>query len=176
MNELRAADDAATRARILERMGRALMELRLFMPADRCFTLVTQRVSDLSVRARARAAHALLASLMGNAATFHERRSALLNDEAEGAPDPRIAASVHIDLAHGSVVSGDTDFAREHLRVAIALARRQNYNAMLSRAETILTALEQNSHVLMHPQPSTSEAVQRIAAQIELLDLPTPAN
>jgi Tfp pilus assembly protein PilF len=176
LNELRTAEDTAARARILERMGRALMALRLFTPADRCFTLLTQRVTDLSVRARARAAHALLAALMGNGATFHERRSALLNDDAEWAPDPRVAANIHIDLAHGSVVTGDTDFAREHLRVAIALARRQSYNAMLKRAENILTALEQNSDVLMHPQPSTTEAVQRLAAQIELLDLPTPAN
>jgi hypothetical protein len=175
-NELRATEDAAARARILERMGRGLMALRLFTPADRCFTLVTQRVSDLSVRARTRAAHALLAALMGDGSAFHERRSALLNDDAEWAPDPRIAASVHIDLAHGSVVTGDTDFAREHLRVAIGLARRQNYNAMLRRAESILTALEQNTDVLLHPLPASTDAAQRIAAQIELLDLPTPAN
>jgi hypothetical protein len=175
-NELRLTDDVTARARILERMGRGLLALRLFTPADRCFALVAQRSSDLSVRARARAAHALLAALMGDVSAFRERRAVLLHDDAEWGPDPRVAASVHIDLAHGSVVVGDTDFARDHLRVAIGLARRQNYGAMLKRAESILTALEQNTDVLLQPQQSTTEATQRIAAQIELLDLPTPAN
>src|SRR5688572_31631939 len=48
----------------LFRSGRGLMSLRQFTPADRCFALVAQRATDLSVRARARAAHALLAALM----------------------------------------------------------------------------------------------------------------
>jgi Tfp pilus assembly protein PilF len=174
-NELRQTDDVATRARLLERIGRALVALRMYMPADRCFAMVAQRSADLSVRARARAAHALVAALKGDQVAFHDRRNAVLNEDAEWAPDPRVAASVHIDLAHGSVAAGDTDFAREHLRVAISIARRHNYGAMLHRAESILTALEQNTEVLLQPQPSTTEAAQRIAAQIELLDLPTPA-
>ncbi|HEY0811069.1 MAG TPA: hypothetical protein VGD49_12960 [Longimicrobiales bacterium] len=176
-NELRLTEDVSARARILERMGRGLMSLRHFTPADRCFALVAQRATDLSVRARARAAHALLAALMGEAALYRERRAALLNDDAEWAPDPRVAASINIDLAHGSLVVGDSDFARDHLRIAIAVARRHNYGAMLKRAESILTALEQNTDVLLQPQQqSTTETTQRIAAQIELLDLPTPAN
>ena len=85
------------------------------------------------------------------------------------------AGSVHTDLAQSCVLIGDLDDAREHLRNAISLARRHNYVELLDRAEGILTALEQNTEVLLQPRPS-SEAAKRIAAQIELLELPTPAN
>lgn len=98
-----------------------------------------------------------------------------MQDDAEWAPDPRIAASVHNDLAESCVLIGDLDDAREHLRIAIALARRHNYAGMLQRAEGILTALEKNSEILMMGQPA-NETAQRIAAQIELLELPTPAH
>lgn len=174
-NELRQIEDAGQRARILERLGRSLMALGMFTAAERCFTLVLQRSADLSVRARVRAAHAGLAAATGNAAAFRERRAGLLNDDAEWAPDPRVAASVHIDLAQGSVAARDTDYAREHLRAAITIARQQNYGAMLKRAEGILTALEQNSEVLLHFGQQSTEVAQRIAAQVESLELPAPA-
>jgi hypothetical protein len=60
--------------------------------------------------------------------------------------------------------------------LGIGLARRHNYARMLTRAESILTALEQNTEVLLQPRQASTEAAQRIAAQIELLELPTPAN
>ena len=173
-NQLRQTDDAGARARILERLGRALMTMGLLTAAERCYTLVIQRSTDSSVRSRVRAAHAALAAANGDAGAFRDRRSALLNDDAEWAPDPRVAASVHIDLAQGSVAARDTDYAREHLRAAITIARRQNYGAMLTRAESILSALEQNTEVLLQTQHST-EVAQRIAAQVELLELPVPA-
>ena len=174
-NELRHIDDAGQRTRILEQLGRSLMAAGLTTAAERCFTLVIQRATDLSVRARVRAAYAALAAVSGNASTFRERRASLLNDDAEWAPDPRVAASVHIDLAHGSVAARDLDYAREHLRVALTIARRQNYGAMLKRAESILTALEQNTEVLLQPHLSSTEVAQRIAAQVESLELPAPA-
>ena len=173
-SELRGAESAWHRAQLLERIGRALVGLNLLKAADRCFALIAQRPGDLSLRSRARAAHARAAALAGDAATFRERRNALLADTVEWAPDPRVAASVHIDLAHGCVAAGDVDFAREHVRTALAVARRHNYGGMLEQAESILTALEQNTEVLLQPRQSTTTA-QRIAAQVELLDLPTPA-
>jgi hypothetical protein len=173
-SELRQTEDGDRRAALLERIGRALISLRMLTAAERCLGMVTQRQTDLSIRSRARAAHVLCSALAGDANVARDRRGALLNDDSEWAPDPRIAASVHIDLAHAAVLIGDLDDAREHLRTAIGLARRQNYGRMLDRAETILTALEQNTEVLLQPRAST-EAAKRIAAQIELLELPSPA-
>lgn len=173
-NDLRTADGNAERAGILERLGRGLLALNQARAADRCFALIALRPSDLSVRSRARSGHALTAALAGDVAAFRERRASLLADTFEWAPDPRVAASVHIDLAHGCVLAGDMDFAREHVRAAITIARRQNYGGMLNRAESILTALEQNTEVLLQPRQSSSTS-QRIAAQVELLDLPAHA-
>jgi hypothetical protein len=170
--ELRQTQEPRRRAQVLENIGRALLGLGLFTAADRCFAIITQRPADLSLRSRARAAHALVAALAGDDAGFRTRRVALLNDDSEWAPDPRVAAHVHVDLAHGCLALGDMDFAREHLRAAITIARRHDYLAMLTRAEGILTALEQNTEVLLQPLQSSSEAAQRIAAQIELLELP----
>jgi hypothetical protein len=175
-NELRDTRDPSRRAYILERMGRALLGMGMLKAADRCFAIIVHRPTDLSLRSRARAAHALNAALARDASSFRARRTALLNDDTEWSPDPRVAASVHIDLAHGCLALGDVDFAREHVRAAITIARRHNYEGMLTRAESILTALEQNTEVLLPPRHASSEAAQRIAEQIELLELPTPAN
>jgi ribosomal protein L12E/L44/L45/RPP1/RPP2 len=173
-NELRQTQEPRRRAQILESIGRALLGLRLLTAADRCFAIIAQRPTDLSLRSRARGAHALIAGLAGDVANFRARRTALLNDDAEWAPDPRVAAGVHMDLAQGCLAVGDPDFAREHLRAAITIARRHNYAELLARAEGILTALEQNTEVLLQPLHASSEAAQRIAAQIELLELPAP--
>ena len=173
-DDLRSAENNTQRARLLERLGRSMIAVGLLKAADRCFALITQRPSNLSLRSRGRAAHALTAALARDAAAFRDRRASLLADSIEWAPDPRVAASVHIDLAHGCMAVGDVDFAREHVRAAISIARRQNYGGMLKRAEGILTALEQNTEVLLQPRQSSTTA-QRIAAQVESLDLPTHA-
>jgi hypothetical protein len=175
-NALRQTDDVDQRAAILERVGRALVGLRMLTAADRCLGMVIQRQTNLSVRSRARAAHVLCAALAGERASMREGRTALLNDDGEWGPDPRVAASVHIDLAEACVLVEDLDDAREHVRIAIGLSRRHNYAGMLIRAESILTALEQNTEVLLQPRQPSTEAAQRIAAQIELLELPTPAH
>jgi hypothetical protein len=174
-NALRQTEDVERRGPILESIGRALLNLRLLTAADRCLGMITQRQADVSVRSRARAAHVLCAALGNDAEVARSRRNTLMNDDAEWAPDPRVAASVHTDLAQSCVLIGDLDDAREHLRIAISLARRHNYAGLLDSAEGILTALEKNTEVLMQPRAS-SEAAKRIAAQIELLELPTPAN
>jgi hypothetical protein len=168
-------DDVEQRALILESIGRALLGLRMFTAAERCFGIIIQRQTTLPVRSRARAAHALTAALEGNAAAFRERRIALFNDDAEWGPDPRVAAHVQIDLAHGCQVAGDLDFAREHLRDAITIVRRHGYTSLLERAETILSALEKNTDVQLHPVHPSSELAQHIAAQIEVAELPAPA-
>lgn len=174
-NLLHATEDVARRAAILETLGHALLSMRMVSAADRCLDMVAQRQADLSVRSRARAAHVLCAAQAGDVTTARQRRNALLQDEAEWAPDPRIAASVHNDLAESCVLIGDRDDAREHLRIAIGHARRHGYTRMLERAERILTALEHDTEMLLRPELASSETAQRIAAQIELLELPAPA-
>lgn len=174
-NALRQTEDGDRRAPILENIGRALLDLRLLTAADRCLSMVAQRKADVSVRSRVRSALTLCAALAGDSNLVHQRRQALMNDDGEWATDPRVAAIVNIDLAQSCVLIGDLDDAREHLRSAISLARRHAYAGLLRRAEGILTALEQNTEFLMQPGAST-EASKRIAAQIELLEMPTPAN
>lgn len=171
-NALRQTEDMYRRARILEQMGRTLLEHDLLTAADRCFMLVTQRPVDPALRSSARAAQARIAAMQNNAELFRERRTALLADSVEWAADPRIAAGVHTDLSYGCLRVGDVDDAREHVRSAINIARRHNYARVLERAEQILTALEQKTEVLL-PRRSGMEAAQRIAAQIEALELPT---
>ena len=173
---LRQTNEPAERARVLELLGRALLDARMYPAAERCFAIMVQKPADSTARSRGRAAYGRVAALGGRADTFREERTALLGDMAEWGPDPRVAASVHNDLAHGCVAVGDADDAREHLRLAITIARRQGYDAMLKRAEGILTALEHNTEVLLQPGRSSSEAAQRIAAQIERSELPTPAH
>jgi hypothetical protein len=175
-NDLQLTDDVERRAIIMESIGRSLLEMRMLTAADRCFAMVIQRQTDLSIRSRARSAYALVAALIGDGANFRERRAALLADDVEWAADPRVAVSVNIDLAHGCVVSGDLDYAREHLRTAITEARQRNYADMLTRAESILAALEQNTEVLLQPIEQSNELAHRIAARIVEFDLPTPAN
>jgi hypothetical protein len=149
--------------------------MRMLTAADRCFAMIIQRQTDLSIRSRARGAYALVAALVGDAACFRERRAALLSDDVEWAADPRIAVTVEIDLANGCVAAGDSDDAREHLRTAITTARQHDYSDLLKRAENILAALEQNTELLLRPPQQATEAAQRIAARIEEFDLPTPA-
>lgn len=175
-NELRQTDDVSRRTIMLERIGRALIGLQMLNAAERCFAMITQRQTELPVRSRSRAAYALLAALQERPDLFRERRAGLLNDASEWSADPRVAATVHTDLAHGCVLAGDHDFAREHVRSALTVARRHNYIAPLERAEGILAALEQNSELQLRPRVSSSEVVQRIVAQIESLELPRPVS
>ncbi len=174
-NELRQTDDVSRRTVMLERIGRALIGLQLLNAAERCFAMFTQRQAEFPVRSRARAAYALLAALQERPELFRERRAGMLSDASEWSADPRVAATVHTDLAHGCVLAGDFDFARDHVRSALTIARRHNYTAPLQRAEGILAALEQKSELQLRPRATSSEIVQRIVAQIESLDLPRPA-
>jgi hypothetical protein len=61
------------------------------------------------------------------------------------------------------------------VRSAITIARRHNFTEPLARAEHILSALEQNTEVLLPERAASTEVVQRIVAQIEAFELPTPA-
>jgi hypothetical protein len=168
---LRQLDDLRERALLLEHVAAAFARLGLHKAAERCYTMVAQRGVDPSLRARARAAQAVEAASSGSAAVFRERRAALLNDGAEWSADPRIAALVNLELGRGCVMTSDTDFARDHLRDAITVARRHGLADILTRAEEVLTALERNStrDLVAVIGGGPSEAARRIAEQAEAL-------
>lgn len=168
---LRMLDDLRERALLLEQVAAAFARLGLHKAAERCYTMVAQRGVDPSLRARARAAQAVEAASAGSATLFRERRAALLNDGAEWSADPRISAQVHLELGRGCVMTSDTDYAREHLRATITLARRHGLADLLTRAEEVLTALEHNTTRDLVAVISTgpSDAVRRIAELAETL-------
>lgn len=169
---LRHLEDVRERALLLELIGNAFAMIGLYKAAERCFSQVAQRGMDPALRARARAAHALTAAVGGSQNIFRERRSALLNDGAEWSADPRVATYVHTELGRACMVAGDVDDAREHLRVAISLARQHSIADVLPRAGDVLTALEQNSIrelVCVPGAGPAADAARRIAEQVEAL-------
>ena len=168
---LRQLDDLRERAILLENVAQAFSRVGLHKAAERCYTMIAQRGVDPTLRARARAAQAVEAAAGGSAAVFRERRSALLNDAAEWSADPRIAAFVHLELGRGCVMASDVDFARDHLRDALALARRYGLMDIIGRAEEVLTALEKNTTrdlvAIVGSRPTDS--ARRIAEQLDAL-------
>ncbi|MGQ0815634.1 MAG: hypothetical protein ACT4O1_14460 [Gemmatimonadota bacterium] len=167
---LRQLDDVRERALLLEHVAGAFSRLGLHKAAERCYTIVAQRGVDPALRARARAGQAVESVAADGASLFRERRAALLNDSAEWSPDPRVAAVVHLELGRGCLLSQDIDFAREHLRDAISIARRHALADILTRAEEVLTALEKNSNRdLIVSAAYASDAARRIAEQVETL-------
>ena len=175
---LRRLDDLRERANLLETLGRSFAMLGLHKAAERCFTIVAQRGVDPSLRARARAAQALSAALTGGVQAFHDRRAALLNDSTEWSADPRVVSLVHLELGRGCMLVRDVDDAREHLRAALATARKHQLPDILAQTEGVLVALEKNAtEQLIGVIPPLADTTRRIAEQFESLpDLPVIAN
>jgi len=175
----RHLEDARERVTLLEDVGRAFAAVGLHKVAERCFAIVVQRASDPALRARARAARAVQVAATENVAGFREQRAALLADATEWQSEPRASCFVHIELGRGCTLSGDVDFARDHLRNAITLARKHGLMDMLASAETVLSALEANEPMrLAGASDLPSLALARsIAEQVESLPdfLPVPA-
>jgi tetratricopeptide (TPR) repeat protein len=172
---LHQLDDVRERAALLEQVGIAFAAVGLHKAAERCFTMVAQRGVDSALRARARAAHAAQAAAVGASHVFRDRRIAMLNDVAEWSGDPRVAAFVQLELGRASVLTQDLDFARAHLREAIAVARRHALGDILASAEATFAALETNGlkpMVAAAVRPA-ADAARRIAEQLDALpDLP----
>jgi tetratricopeptide (TPR) repeat protein len=173
---LRQLDDPRERAALLEQVGMAFAEVGLHKAAERCFTMVAQRGVDSALRARARAAHAAQAAAVGAALVFRDRRVALLNDAAEWSGDPRVAAFVQLELGRASMLTEDLEVAREHLREAIATARKHALGDILASAEAAFAALEANGSRAVVAQETVrpvADAARRIAEQLDALpDLP----
>jgi tetratricopeptide (TPR) repeat protein len=168
---LRQLDDLRERAILLENVAIAFSRVGLHRASERCYSMVAQRGVDPTLRARARAAQAVESAAGGSAAVFRERRSALINDAAEWSADPRIAAFVHLELGRGCVIASDLDFARDHLRDAISIARRHNLGDILARAEEVLTALEKNStrDLVAVVGGGPTDSARKIAEQLDAL-------
>jgi tetratricopeptide (TPR) repeat protein len=167
---VRLLPDDEDRYRLLAHLQVAFTRLGLFRAAERCCQIIASRSGHPAVRAQARADHALLAADAGNAELFRRRRLELLRQAAEWADEPQASAAVHLSLGRGCFLVGDTDFARDHLREAIAAAKRHGDGELLGRAEELLTALEQAATEALSPQPhsaSPGPVARRIAAEVE---------
>lgn len=167
---LRQIDDMRERALLLEQVGIAFAALGLHKAAERSLAMVAQRGVDPALRARARALQVVQAAALSAPQLARERRAALLNDAAEWSADPRVYAFVHLELGRAAVISGDVDYAREHLHEAIDTARRSASNDTLAKAEQVLTALEQNAiHQITSARAAAADGARRIAEQMEAL-------
>ncbi|HEX6559443.1 MAG TPA: hypothetical protein VF021_08265 [Longimicrobiales bacterium] len=167
---LRHIDDARDRAALLEQVAAAFAALGLHKAAERCLAMVAQRGVDPALRARARALQAVQAAALDSQQLFRERRAALLNDAAEWSADPRVFAFVHLELGRAAIAVGDADYAREHLRDAINTARKNGLHDIITSAENVLTALEQNAtHLIKAGLRPAADGARRIAEQMEAL-------
>ncbi|MBI4409226.1 MAG: tetratricopeptide repeat protein [Gemmatimonadetes bacterium] len=169
---VRLLPDPEERARVLHEVGVALTRLGLYVAAERCFALVAERAADGALRLRAKGQHALVPACAGDADVFRERRRRVLQAAADMRPDAAALADLHLELGRGCLVVGDVDFARDHLRDAIGLARRERRGEVLPKAEELLTTLERvaGGGAVSRPRPVPAGAVaQRIAAEIESL-------
>jgi len=166
---LRAIDDPAERLMLLRVLGEAFGRLGLHKAAQRTYSIVAQRAPDPSARASAAAHQALHGALAGDVTAARSRREQLLKELNSQPLDAPARARVQLVLGQAGALIGDVDFAREHLRDAITVARREALADVLSQAEEVLSILERKAT----PQPAAVTqapvAARRIADELETL-------
>lgn len=149
-------------------MAAALRRFGLWDEAESCYETVERRSTWVEHRAEAATERAVVAAERGDADGFRRRRRRILEklDEA----DLQLRALLHLGLGRGCLVTGDTDDARDHLRQAIAAARDADLDALLHRADELLSGLEAGIRVGKPPRTRlASQAVRRDAERLARL-------
>ncbi|MBI4545798.1 MAG: hypothetical protein HY703_11425 [Gemmatimonadetes bacterium] len=162
--------DEPRRCLVLADLATAFARLGIFPAAERCYQIVALRSPEPGPRAQARARHAALAAEAGDAASFRSRRQQLLKEAGEFKAHPAAYAALHLELGRGCLLAGDADFARDHLRQALATARKHHFPDVLRRAEEMLPILEHAAAGIEPARPTTTPPgtlARRIAAQVE---------
>lgn len=159
--------DSESRARALRVLGSAFARLGMLAAADRCHEHLMREASPGAPLLRARIAHAVAAADTGEADTFRQRRKAMIRGAGQTRSEPALHAALHLGLGRGCIQVGDADFARDHLREAIATARRHGLRNVPEQASDLLSALEAAaSELLATPRGEPGEVARRIAAAV----------
>ena len=157
-----------TLAAALSRMGqRAAADLCLQRAeAD---AHASEQLLRLQIDAACNAGHA------GESELFYERRADLLDRLEDARIESVFFAEAHLDLAAAALDCQSPDFARDHLRHAIEVARQSQRVRALDRAEALLSRLEEPDIAPTRPIPDERGAARRIAAALVALSTPVPA-
>lgn len=139
---IRLFTDEEDRDPVLGNLGIAFTRLGMYPAAERCYEIIMSRSKKLVTYGHAHVEYAVVAAEAGDVATFHSRRQDVLRSGAEWSHEPWLGATSHLHLGRGCFLVGDTEFAREHLREAVAAGEAHGFHEVLIRAEELLTALE----------------------------------
>lgn len=143
---LERAADPTMRAAALHGAGMALRALGLFDAAARSHDLVAREPAASPVdHWRAEGELALTLAEAGRVDDFLAARRRVLRETREMPPAPYAAALLQLRLAQASVFAGTPDFARDHLREGLEVARRGGYGDLVAELEALLPRLERES-------------------------------
>jgi tetratricopeptide (TPR) repeat protein len=163
---LRLLEHPQERCEILRLLGDVLVAIGLTRAADRCFSLA-QRAEEPGVRSAALAGVSLSAALAGDRERYRDRRTAALRELTQ--VPPLLRAGVHSELARASLIAGDLDHARDHVRDTLSLLNGDGAPEVRRRAEEVLSALERHAVLALAAPPASTlpEQTRRIAAELE---------
>lgn len=150
-------------------LGAALRRLGLWTAAEACYRGVERRSTWVGHQAEAATNAALVTAERGDLDLFRARRAVILEQVDSG--DLRLETLLHLGLGAGSIVAGDVDDAREHLRQAIAAAREADLPLLLGRAGELLEVLEagrrpEESRPPRPPSPASRAVAEELEGRI----------
>lgn len=150
------------RAAALLDLAAALRRLGLHQAAASAYNIVSRWAAWPEHRMEARVEQAVVAAEGGDEDTVRALRSELL--ETVERLDPHMTSLVELGLARATLLIGDTDDSRDHLRTAIGIARDHDLTEMLRHAEEMLTALESPQHKA--PRHQASQQARAVAERV----------
>jgi tetratricopeptide (TPR) repeat protein len=167
---LSLASDDEQRSPALFALARSLRRAGLLPAAEACYELLLRSSTSTQVRFTALADQAVAAAEAGDSDLFMQRRARLLERASESTRDPRVRASLNIELARAAMHVGSPDLARDHLRDALLQTRKQGNADVTRRAESLLTALEATT--VDQPYPGIQivpggDRIRAVAAEFE---------
>jgi len=166
IERLPTADEERTR--VLFDLGAAFRGLRLRAAAESCYRIVIRSSAGLDAAVTAQVEHAVAAAEVGDVDAFEARRTAWLDGSHRG--EAHLEASAHLGLGRGAMMVDQIDDARDHVRQAMSIARAAGLPAVITRAEELLSSLEQRVDLEMRSAPPTpTDTIRTIAGRIESL-------
>jgi tetratricopeptide (TPR) repeat protein len=160
------ADDEA-RNGVLLNMGAAFRRLGLLSAASSCYEIVSRWAAWPEHRIEAELERALVAAEGGDNDTFRTHRERVMEDMSQ--VDRPLQALVELGLGRGSLLLGDDEDGRDHLRTAISTARDVGYEQVLERSEELLATLEERRQLDPPATLSPTPDARRIGEEIREL-------
>lgn len=159
---LPASDEA--RNGVLLNMGAAFRRLGLRSAAASCYRIIVRWAAWPEHRIEAELECALVAAEAGDAKRFHAGRDNVV--AALPRVDRPLQALMQLGLGRGSLLLGEIDDGRDHVRAAITTARDVGARAVLDRSEELLTVLESGQRLEAPATSRPSAAATEIGEQI----------